>query len=346
VRQADFRGGSEVKAFAWLCAAATAFAAVDGTVTNQTTGKPQAGAVVTLFRLTQAGPQVVEAVKTDAQGRFATRQETGQVPLLVETGYQGVSYNHMLPPGQPTSNVALSVFDTTHDAGAAPVTQHIVILEPAGQQLGVTETYFFKNDGKTTYNDPKNGTLRFFAPNAAEGKVRVMATSPGGMAVERAPEAAKAAGEYRLDFPIKPGGETRIDISYAAPAADAATFAGKTFYASAPTRLVVPDGVTLEGEGLKSLGREPQTQASIYETTQAAYEVKIAGTGSLRAAADAGAGDEAGDAGPSMQIITPPGFEGHRTEVLVLALAVLALGFALLYRRGRAAQDAPVKSRG
>ncbi|HVX65156.1 MAG TPA: hypothetical protein VHA11_01065 [Bryobacteraceae bacterium] len=346
MRQADFRGGREVKTLVWLCAAATAFAAVDGTVVNQTSGKPQAGAVVTLFRLTQAGPQVVEAVKTDAQGRFATKQETGQVPLLLETGYQGVSYNHMLPPGQPTSNVTVSVFDTTADAAAAPVTQHIVILEPAGQQLGVTETYFFKNDGKTTYNDPKNGTLRFYAPGAPKGQVRVMATAPGGMAVQREPEAARAAGEYRLDFPIKPGGDTRIDISYTAAAADPATFAGKTFYPGAPTRLVVPDGVTLEGAGMKALGREPQTQASIYETTDAAYEVKIAGTGSLRAAMNAEAGDDSGDAGPSMQIIPPPGFEGRRAEVLVLALAVLALGFALLYRRGRAARPDAVKSRG
>jgi hypothetical protein len=333
-----------VKTLALACIAATAFAAVDGTVTNQTTGKPQANAVVTLFRLTQAGPQVVEAAKTDAQGRFATKQDTGQDPLLLETGYQGVSYNHMLPPGRPRSNVELSVFDVTSDAATAPVTQHIVILEPAEQQLGVTETFFFKNESKSTYSDPKNGTLRFFAPHALKGEVRVMATSPGSVAVERSPEAAKAAGEYRLDFPIKPGGETRIDITYAAPA-DAAVFAGKTFYTSAPTRLVVPDGVTLEGAGLRPLGREPQTQASIYETRETAYEVKIAGTGSLRAAMEAGEADS-GDAGPSMQIITPPGFEASRIEILALTLVVLALGFALLYRKGRATAPAGTKSRG
>ncbi len=334
-----------MRALAALFAAATAFAAVDGTVVNETTGKPQANAVVTLFKLTQAGPQLVEAAKTDAQGRFATKQDAGPGPLLVETGYQGVSYNHMLPPGMPRSNVSLSVFDSTKDAAVAPVTQHIVILEPSGDQVGVTETYFFKNDGKLTYYDPQNGTLRFFAPGAAKGELRVNATSPGGMAVQREPEAAKAAGEYRLDFPIKPGGETRIDINYRAALSDAATFTGKALYKGAPTRLVVPDGVTLEGDEVKSLGREPQTQASIYETTAAAYQVKIAGTGSLRGAT-AASSDQAEDSGPSIQMIPPPGFESRRTEILVLALLVLALGFALLYRRGRVTEPVVTKSRG
>ncbi len=329
-----------------LCAAAAAaFAAVDGTVVNQTTGKPQANAVVTLFRLTQAGPQVVEAAKTDAQGRFATKQDPGPGPLLLETGYQGVSYSHMLPPGTPRSNVSVSVYDTTKDQSIAPITQHIVILEPAASQLGVTETFFFKNEDNVTYNDPQNGTLRFFAGAAPKDSVRVMATSPGGMAVERQPEAAKAAGEFRLDFPIKPGGETRIDINYTLPASEPLTFAGKTFYEGVPTRLVAPNGVKLEGGGLKPLGSEPQTQAAIYEAPGKSYQVTISGTGSLRGAT-AASDQEADDAGPSLQLIPPPGFESRKTQILVLALVVLALGFVLLYRRGRATEPIVTKSRG
>ncbi len=67
-----------MRALALLLTAASAFAAVDGTVVNRSTGKPQAGAVVTLFKLTQAGPQLIQATKTDAQGKFAIAQETGQ----------------------------------------------------------------------------------------------------------------------------------------------------------------------------------------------------------------------------------------------------------------------------
>jgi hypothetical protein len=321
-----------------LLTAACAFAAVDGTVVNQTTGKPQPNAVVTLFKLTQSGPQYVQAAKSDPQGKFTIAQETGPGPLLVETGFEGVSYNQMLPPGMPRTSVTLNVFDSTKDAAAAQIEQHIVILEPAAAQLGVTETYFFKNEGKVTYDDPGNGTLRFFVAAAGKGTVKVMATSPGSMSVQRQPEAAKAAGVYKLDFPIKPGGETRIDISYVLPAAG--TFSGKVFYKGAPTRLVVPNGVTLEGSGLTSLGSEPQTQAAIYETAAAAFEVKIAGEGSIRSPEPAA--EEADDSGPSLRTIPPPGFEDRRLQILALMFVVLALGFVLLYRKGRTA--APVRS--
>ena len=53
-----------------LCLAAAASAAIDGTVTNRTTGKPQAGATVTLFKITQNGPESLESVKSDAAGKF------------------------------------------------------------------------------------------------------------------------------------------------------------------------------------------------------------------------------------------------------------------------------------
>ena len=50
-------------------------AAVDGTVINQTTGKPQPGATVTLYKL---GPDRSRSdrpgVKSDAQGKFTINQ--------------------------------------------------------------------------------------------------------------------------------------------------------------------------------------------------------------------------------------------------------------------------------
>ena len=337
-----------MKALAGLLIAASAFAAVDGTVVNQTTGKPQANAVVTLFKLTQAGPQLVEAAKADAQGKFTIAKDAGEGPLLVEAGFQGVSYNQMLPPGMPRTGVTVNVFDVPTDESAAPLAQHIVILEPTsgGGQMGVTETFIFRNDGKSTYYDAGKGTLRFFAPQDNKG-LHVTATSPGGMSVEREPEAAKTPGAYKLAYAIKPGGETRIDVTYAVPYSDPGKFATKVFYKETPTRLVVPSGVTLEADGLTSLGKEPQTQAAIYETRAAAIEVKIAGTGSMRAAAGASSEESAEETGPALRVITPPGFGDRQLQILALAFAVLALGFVMLYRKGRgAAATASAKSRG
>ena len=91
-------------------------AAVDGMVTNSTTGKPQAGATVTLFQPTEQGPQFIDSVKTDAQGKFQITKEVpagGAGPLLLQAVYGGVQYNKMLPPGTPTTGVEIPVFESS-----------------------------------------------------------------------------------------------------------------------------------------------------------------------------------------------------------------------------------------
>ncbi len=319
-----------------LFAATTAFAAVDGTVTNRTTGQPQAGAEVGLYKIGQAGPELVESTKSDATGHFSFNRTLEPGPNLLETQHAGITYNTMIPPGRPSTGIQISVYDSSKQPGAAQVSQHMVFLEPSSQQLAVTETFIFDNNGAVTYDNP-DGTLRFYAPPAAKDSLHVNATEPGGMPLERFPEDTKQAGVRKLAFPIKPG-ETRIDVTYTLPGAS--QFSSRTFYPAVPTRLVAPNGVTLTGGGIQSIGQEPQTQAALYETRAAEFQVDIAGTGSLRGAQNAGAAADSGggdDSGPTISVILPPGFEDHRMAILALTLAVLALGFVLLYRRRPAA---------
>jgi hypothetical protein len=320
----------------FLAAAATALAGVDGTVVNQTTGRPQPGADISVFNLTQAGPELLDSAKSDASGRFSINKTLEPGPHLIEVQHAGITYNTMLPPGQPSTGLELDVFDSSKNPATAPVSQHIVFLEPTGQQLGVTETYFLNNAGKVTYDDPA-GTLRFFVPPAAvKDSLKVNATEPRGMSLEQAPTETKQKGAYTVSFPMKPG-ETRIDINYTLPASDPARFASKIYYQGPPTRLVVPSGVTLQGDGLNALGTEPQTQANLYETSAPAFEVTVQGTGSLRAAQGAATpADDSEDSGATLRTILPPGFEDRRLAILALALSALALGFVLLYRKGAA----------
>src|SRR6478736_4587309 len=77
-----------------LLGCAPLFGAVTGTVTNQTTGKPQAGATVALYKLgTQVGLELIDQAKSDAQGNFSINQ-TPQGPHLIRTAFDGVPYNH------------------------------------------------------------------------------------------------------------------------------------------------------------------------------------------------------------------------------------------------------------
>ena len=313
----------------WLLSLATAWAAFDGTVINRTTGKAQAGVMVLLFKVGQAGPQMLANTTSDAQGRFSFAQAAEGGPHLIEANYDAVNYDLMAPPGTPTSNLQVEVFESSKQPGQAHLTQHMVILEPGEQQLSVGETFMVINDGNRTYHDPANGTLRFFVPAAAGDSLKVMAQAPQGMPLERVAEPAGPPGVYKLNFAMKPG-ETRIDVSYAMPFSAGGSFAGKLLVKGVPTRLVVPNGVSLVGEGVKPVGQEPTTQAAVYETSEAAYQAIIQGTGSLRAAANEEGSDEDG---PSIQQILPRVYE-RLAAIMIPALLILALGFVLLYRRG------------
>jgi len=311
-----------------LCLAVPALAAIDGKVVNQTTGKPQAGATVTLYKLGQAGPEQIESVKSAADGTFhISKDAEGPGPRLVQAAYEDVTYNRILPPGSPSDNVTVEVYNSAKQQGAARVSQHMVFFEPVRGQLMVGETYIFKNDGKMTYNDVDGGTLKFFLPPAANGAVQVNATAPQGMPVPQAADKTSTPNVYRLAFPIKPG-ETRIDVSYNVPFTSPGKFEGKILYKGGPTRLVAPNGVTIKGDGILSLGQEPRTKASIWDVKSDSFKVEIAGSGTLQQG-----DDSAEDAGGGAQIEQiPPKIYDNMKWILALAFGILTLGFILLYR--------------
>ena len=75
---------------ALILATLPALAAVNGTVINRTTGKPQAGATVGLNKLGQNGIELIDQAKSDAQGNFSIDQQL-QGPHLIRTAYDGVT---------------------------------------------------------------------------------------------------------------------------------------------------------------------------------------------------------------------------------------------------------------
>jgi hypothetical protein len=317
-------------------------AAVDGTVVNKTTGQPQSGATVTLYKLGQAGMESVVSVKSGAQGKFHI-DETPQGPHLIQTAFDGVTYNHMLPPGSATNGLSLEVYNSSKQPGAARVARHFLIFQPNGAQMAINEGFIFMNNGVTTYNDPDGGTLKFFLPTAAKGIVQVKATAPQGMPIDRAADKTSQKDIYKLDFPIKPG-ETSIQVSYLVPYGSSAVFEGKTVgKIEEPTLLVVPNGVTLKGEGVQDRGREPRSQASVFSVATAAYKVEIAGSMPAAAAANADSGD---NNGPSLEEVSPKVLQKNMPWILALTLGILALGFIVLYRAQPAAASPTLAAKG
>ena len=308
-----------------LLLALPALAAINGTVTNRTTGKPQPGTTVTLYKLGEAGIESMETVKSDAEGKFTIKMELPG-PRLLQSAYDGVTYNHMLPPGAPTTDVKLSVYDASKQPGEAKVSQHMVLFEPSGTELAVSESYVWENGGKTSFYDPKAG-IRIYVPAAAAKSLIINATAPQGMPIRRAPEKTSTPDVYSVDFPIKPG-ESAINLTYSMPFTTG-PFEGKTFYKGGPTSLIAPPGVAIKGEGLEPRGIEPRTQSSIFQVKGTSYKVEISGAGTLQRP-QSGESDQGSERERVSQIL--PKVYAKMYWILALSLGILALGFVLLLR--------------
>lgn len=305
---------------------AMAMAAVTGTVVNRSTGKPQAGAVVGLNRLGGGGIELIDQATSDAQGKFTINRDI-QGPHVLRTAFDGVTYNHMLPPGSPTTDLTLDVYPASKQPGAAKVSKHMLMFSPSGGQLTIEETYLYSNDGTTAWNDPDNGTLHFYLPAAAGGKVQVNATAPGGMPIPAAVDKTSKADIYKVDFAVKPG-ETRFDVTYAVPHTEGSAYEGKIVTKDDNTYLIAPTGVTLTGANLSDMGQEPRSQAHIYGLQGDTYKIELAGAAAPPQNAEAG---DQQDNGPAVEQIMPRLYS-QATPLLALALGILALGFILLYR--------------
>jgi hypothetical protein len=314
---------------ALLLLAVPAVAAVSGAVANRTTGQPLAGVTVVLNSMGQNGFAPLAETKADARGRFAFDREV-QGPLMVRVTFEGVPYFQVLPPGSPTTDVTLDVYNSSKQPGAAKVSKHLLAFAPSAQgHMTIQETYLCTNDGKTAWNDPGSGELRFYLPAAAGGNVEVNATAPGGMAVPASLIKTSSPDILAVDFAIKPG-ETSFDVNYSVPYTPGAPYQGKIVTKDDNTYLIAPRGVTLSGDGLQDLGIYPRTQAHIYGLPGNTY--KIAVTGAPAAPEPEAAASDEQDNGQKIEAILPRIYRSV-PAILGLALAILAVGFTLLYRK-------------
>jgi hypothetical protein len=276
---------------------------------------------------------MIDQAKSGPDGSFTINQDIGgqPTPYLIRTAYDGVTYNHMLPPGSQTTGLTVEVYNSSKQPGTAKVTKHMVLFQPGGGQMTINETYLYQNDGQTAWNDPGNGTLHFFLPAGAEGKVQAEVTGPGSMPIGAPVAKTSKSDVFIVDYPVKPG-ETRFDLTYQVPYTEGAAYDGKITTKDENTYLIVPNGVTLAGDGLNDLGQEPKTQAHLFGFTGTAYRIQL--TGSAAGTTGAGAPDGAAadtSGSPGIEQIMPRLYD-QKYAILGIALGILALGFALLYR--------------
>jgi hypothetical protein len=308
------------------------FAAIDGTVVNRTTGKPQAGVSITLVKPGQGGMKTLGTTTSDVAGRFVFQQDQpGGGPQLLQANYTGINYNKLLTPNIPTSGVELDVFETTKSPAVARVAQNMMIMEPSRGDFTVSQTIIVQNESNTTFHDPQQGDFLFYLPPSANGQVRVNARGPQGMPLPRPAEKTKENDIFKIDFPIKPG-ETQFEISYVLPAGSPFVFRGRVVNVkgmpAGPLRLVAPSGVALAGDDIQLVGTEPRTQATIYTVTAPdLFSFNVTGIGSLHPP------ETAADDTDSPQVTEGrPQIYAHLPWLVALAFGILGTGLLVLFR--------------
>lgn len=199
---------------ALLSGTAFAAASITGTVTNGTTHKPSAGDDVVLIRLAQ-GMQEATRTKTDARGHFELTVPDDGIHLVRVT-HDKANYFKPAPPG--TQSLDIDVFNAAPKVAGVSLDANVIRLqtEPDGKSLRIVENFFLKNESnppRTQFSD------RSFEFNLPEGAVveGAAAQGIGGMTVQSPPVPLPEKGHYAFIFPIRPGGQTRFQISYKVP---------------------------------------------------------------------------------------------------------------------------------
>ncbi|MBZ5676557.1 MAG: hypothetical protein LAP61_20155 [Acidobacteriia bacterium] len=327
-----------IAAFCLLTPVSCLFGAIEGTVINGTTGKPEPSVKVSLVQPGAGGMQAIATSISDANGKFSIDHDLPPPPALLQADYKGVQYTQVQPPGRPTTGIQFQIFEAAAKQPQGYQMAHLIMIEPSPTSLEISETFLIRNESTVTFQDSSNGTALFYPPKGAGDTVQVSVTPPTQMTIQRQAVKAAKPGSFKIDYPARPG-ETRFDMHYTLPASD--SFSTKVVQGDRPTMVVTPVSVHLTGEGIKEAGVAQDVQARLYEVMGTSFDVKIDGTGSIRDRQQSNAPEEDTGQPKTTEILAriyDQELLGVRTMYWVLGLTfgILALGGTLLFRKGAA----------
>jgi len=350
---------------ALLFASFAAAQTITGTVMNGTTGKPAAGAAVTLLALAQ-GMQELSSTKTDAQGRFSFPAPADKGPHMVRATHQGVNY---FPQGGPlmpgTTTAELTVYDSAKKIDGISQTVEVDRLQSDGKQIQGIVLYAIANESKPprTVADDK-GTFQLVLPDGAELE-SAQAKGPGGqpIAVEAAPTSQK--NHYAISYPLRPG-ETQFQLAYHMPYSGEASFTPRPSTDVQHFVVMMPKGMTFAAKNPQQFQTMPDKSGS---TVMVATNVKpgqdlsfrVAGAGVFQEEGQAAQGGDGGGAmgggqpaandnrpggGLGAPIDAPDPLHDYRAYILGAFALVLVMGGFYVVSKSNATRHAAVAGAG
>ena len=263
-----------------LCATTAFAAAITGTVTNKTTGKPSSGDTVAVINTSQSMDEVAKAT-TDSSGSFhVTAPDGGQI--LLHITHAGADYFKSV---SGTSSVDIDVYDSAKKIDGITGEALVVRVEtdPSGKMLNVAENFLVQNASAPPRTEFGGNTFDFYIPKGAVISTS-LANAPGGLPTNVKTVAIDAAsGHYSFTFPLRPG-ETRFQAAYSLPYNGKLPFSLKLSVPTGDVAVMLPKSMQFEGSAaFQPISPDPNSQSFDAHEPPANQPVvfTISGTGQL-----------------------------------------------------------------
>jgi hypothetical protein len=261
-------------------------AAITGTVTNKTTGKPAVGDTVVLVDV-QARMSEAAKATTDARGHYSLNKP-GSSNYLVRVIHQGATYFIGAPEGNAAGDI--TVYDVAAKVDGVAIDEDVIgVVETVGGQLRVIERYAVHNTSVPPRTQWSQRTFEIVLPEGAVVE-SVSAQRPGGLQTSLKLDPDGPKDHYSFNFPIQPDdGDkgTLFQIEYELPYSS-----GKfTFHpqVSIPARalwVMMPKSMSFAagaGSNFQSSPQDPEFQTFVARNAMPgkALEFTVSGNGSM-----------------------------------------------------------------
>jgi len=278
-------------AFAVLCSVANA-EAVNGTVTNRTTGKLSPGDDVVLLKLAQ-GMQELARTKTDGKGRFIIEVPQDGLHLLRVT-HDKANYFKPIQPG--TQSVEIDVYSASDSVEGITLDADVMRIqtEPGGKGLKVVEHFFVKNSSSPAKTLMSEHPFELYLPAGAtvEGSA---AKAPGGMAVQSGLVPMGDPNHFTILFPLRPG-ESEFQVTYKLPYSGSFSFQPRPVIAVDNLVVMMPKSMTFKAgpsAPYAPVAEEVDAQTFLARSVQPSQPLTFTVSGAGELPRDAGAGSGA-----------------------------------------------------
>ncbi len=327
-------------------------AAVTGTVSNKTTGKPSSGDTVVLVDV-GAGMSEAATATTDGKGHYSL-ESPGTGAYLIRVTHQGANYFIAAPSGNAQGDV--TVYDVAAKVDGVSIDADMLLVEGASGTLRVQERFLIRNTSLPPKAQFSENTFEVTLPADAELD-GASATRPGGMGTNTRLVPLSTKGHYTFNIPIQPNKgekETMFEVEYHLPYKGKYTFSQRVPMHADNLVVYVPKGMTFTAGNAADFGptqEDPRVQTFIHKNVKPgeAIAFTVGGEGSMprdqqprpamgAAAGAMGAGAEQGSAsgpggGIGVPINTPDPLTRYKWWILGTLAILLVAGAIFLLRK-------------